>query len=189
MPSFVNSPINLRLDQVPPDALPIELQNALFPLYNAFQQVLSAFQSFVGVSQWDQEIWSQLDPSQTIFPQFHNRLYVIASEAINAGAPINLFSNAGVLNVRNANATNNTKPAQGVASMNIAALAMGEVILGHALVTATAAFVIGTVYYLATANGQYTSVAPVAAGNIEQFLGVALNANELFFNCAGWITH
>jgi hypothetical protein len=189
MPSFVNSPINLRLDQTPPDSLPVELQNALAPLYNAFQQILSAFQSYVGVSVWDAEIQSQLDPSQTIFPQFHNRLYVIASEAIALGAPVNVFSNAGVLGVRNANATDATKPAHGYATAAIAGATRGEVILGHGLVVAQGAFVIGQAYWLNTVNGQYVAAPPVAAGNIEQFLGVGLSANELFFNCSGWIRH
>lgn len=189
MPSFVNSPINLRLDQTPPDHLKPELQAALAPLYNAFQQILSAFQTFVGVSQWDTEIWSQLQPDQTVFPQFHNRFYVKASEAIVAGAPVNVFSNAGVVNVRNANATDTTKPAHGYATSAMVNGVFNEVILGHGLLQAVGAFVIGQAYWLSTVNGQYTTVPPVAAGNIEQFLGVGLNANELFFNCSGWIRH
>src|SRR5882672_5773501 len=170
MPSFVNSPINLRLDQSPPDHLPVELQSALAPLYNAFQQLLSAFQNYGGISQWDPEIWSQLSPDQTLFPQFPNRFYPIASEAIGLGAPINLHSNAGVINCRNANATDTTKPA-------------------HGLVIATGAFAIGQNYWLNTVNGQYVVAPPVAAGNIEQFLGVGISANALFFNCSGWIRH
>lgn len=189
MPSFVNSPINLRLDQAPPDYLPPELQNALAPLYNAFQQLLSAFQTYVGVSQWDQDIWSQLDPSQTIFPQFPNRLYVKATEAIALGAPVSLLLSGGSLQVRNANATDGTKPAHGYATAAIAGGVLGEVILGHGLLIAPGAFVTGTNYYLAIVSGTYTAVPPVAAGNIEQFLGVALSANELFFNCGSWIRH
>lgn len=189
MPSFVNSPINLRLDQAPPDSLPIELQAALAPIYNAFQQILSAFQTFVGASQWDADIWSQLTPDQTIFPQFHNRLYVKAGEAIALGAPVNVFSNAGVLGIRNANATDTTKPAHGYATAAIINGAFGEVIVGHGLLTVPAAFVIGQNYWLSTVNGQYVTVPPAAAGNIEQFLGVGLSANLLFFNCSGWVRH
>jgi hypothetical protein len=37
----------------------------------------------------------------------------VASEAITAGAFVNYYSNAGVLNVRNADATTNAKPANG----------------------------------------------------------------------------
>ena len=189
MPSFVNSPINLRLDQSPPDHLPVELQSALAPLYNAFQQLLSAFQNYGGISQWDPEIWSQLSPDQTLFPQFPNRFYPIASEAIGLGAPINLHSNAGVINCRNANATDTTKPAHGYVTAAIANGVRGEVILGHGLVIATGAFAIGQNYWLNTVNGQYVVAPPVAAGNIEQFLGVGISANALFFNCSGWIRH
>ena len=189
MPSFVNSPINLRLDQTPPDSLPVELQGALAPIYNAFQQLLSAFQTYGGISQWDADIWSQLTPDQTVFPQNANRLYVRAGEAIALGAPVNVFSNAGALGVRNANATDTTKPCHGFATSVIANGSFGEVILGHGLLTVTAAFVIGQNYWLSTVSGQYVTVPPAAAGNIEQFLGVGLSANLLFFNAAGWVRH
>jgi len=149
-------------------------------LYNAFQQLLSAFQNYGGISQWDPEIWSQLSPDQTLFPQFPNRFYPIASEAIGLGAPINLHSNAGVINCRNANATDTTKPAHGYVTAAIANGVRGEVILGHGLVIATGAFAIDK---LLAEYCEWTicSSSSVAAGNIEQFLGVGISANALFF--------
>lgn len=191
MPAFINSPINLRLDYKPPDHLPPEIRNALEPLYNAFHQILAGIQSYVAPLQWDQELWDQLLPTQTIFPNFHNRLYLKAAETILFGAAINVFASGGVLKVRNANATDSTKPAHGFCSTSGGLLAgvTGEVILGHGLLTTVGAFTLGTNYWLNTVDGQYINIPPVVAGNIEQFLGVALNANDLFFNCSGWIQH
>jgi len=191
LPVFINSPINLRLDYKAPDHLRPELREALEPLYNAFHQILSGIQSYVAPLQWDQEIWSQLQPQQTIFPHFHNRLYLPATETIAFGAAINLFSTAGTLSARNANATTAAKPCHGFCSTTGGLLngVTGEVILGHGLLTTVGAFAMGNNYWLHTLDGQYVNVPPVADGNIEQFLGVALNANDLFFNCSGWMRH
>jgi hypothetical protein len=187
----VNVPINARIGLKPDEALPEPIRFALEPVYDAIQQILASFQSLVGTGQYSpQADWPNLTPDITVFPQFHNRLYVIAGEAIAYGAMVSLYSNAGVLTARNANATDNTKPCIGFCS-NIGGIAngtVGEIILMRGLM-ATNGLTVGQLYWLSTSNGQITATRPVAAGNIEQFIGIALSTTLLLTNIGGYIQH
>lgn len=174
-----------------PDAVPAELAAkdpqvaALFgQLYNAFQQIQLALHTYVGISQQLQALWPQLDFEQTMHLFSPSRIYLKASEALIYGDVVNIFDNAGTLQVRKANATNNTKPAHGFCTTlaGIAAGSYGECILNHGLLTGVAGLVRGSRYFLSTAAGLVTTVAPVAAGNIEQALGIALSATTLLYN-------
>lgn len=182
-----NLPFSIGL----PDSAPSELKlkdpataAVIEQIYTAFQQMQIALHVVLGVGQQLQTQWSMLSPDQTLHLFSPNRIYLIASEAILFGAAINIYDNAGVLTVRNANATNNTKPCHGfcTTAAGIANGAYGESILNFGLLTGVAGLVRGTRYFLSTANGLVTAVAPVAAGNIEQALGLALSSTMLLFN-------
>jgi hypothetical protein len=186
-----SSPVDFRIPQGPPDGLPPAITGAFEEVYNTMQQFILAFVNNCGIGQQRPNDWSALAGSpSTILANNMGRLYVLASENIAFGAAINLFNNGGVLGARNANATNNTKPCDGFCSTSggITAGSVGEVIVCGGTTTITG-LVLGTRYYLSTSNGQVTAVAPVAAGNIEQYLGVALSTTTLLFNIGYWIQH
>ena len=65
----------------------------------------------------------------------------------------------------------------------------GEVTLMQGLSQAHSGLTIGSRYYLSTTPGALTTTAPVAVGNIEQFVGIALSDNLLYFNSGTWIQH
>ena len=113
-----------------------------------------------------------------------------ASEALAAGALVNIWSNAGTPNARNANATDATKPAQGFVVAAVAALANATVYFPGQIVTGIAGLTIGAAVFLSAAtSGGVTSTAPVATGNLVQQVGTALSATSFVFNPAPGIIH
>jgi len=177
-----NLPFSIGLGDVP-DNLPPEFKSFADTLYNAFQQLLLACHNELGVGQQLQSLWSILGYNQ-LHRASMGRLYCLTSEVIAYGAAVNLFSNAGVLTARNANATNNTRPAHGfcLVSGGSASGVYTEVVLNRGLVTGFAGLTLGTRYFLSTSNGQVTAAAPAAAGTINQALGLALATDVLLFD-------
>lgn len=104
-----------------------------------------------------------------------------SSENLTAGDFINLYSNAGTINVRKADATTNAKPADGFVLANVTSPASATVYLISAINTAVSGLTVGADYYLSTTPGTVTSTAPSAAGNIIQRLGKARTAAALIF--------
>lgn len=104
-----------------------------------------------------------------------------ASEAIAAGALVNVWNNAGSLAVRNADQTNPSKQADGFVLSAIASGATGTVYLNPAIITGLTGLTQGSIYYLGTV-GALTLTAPSAAGSICQQVGKALSATQFQFN-------
>lgn len=104
----------------------------------------------------------------------------VASESIAAGALINLWSNAGVLNVRNADQTAIGKRAHGFAQAAISSAATGIVVLTDGVITGLSGLVVGTEYFLGTA-GAVTATVPTGTGTVLQKVGVARSTTELEF--------
>ena len=186
----LNSPLSIALTQTPVD-WPKELQGPAQDLYSAVFQLQNAFVNLCGIATQPKTLWSQLTAAQTVFAQNMDRTYLQATETIAAGAIVNVFGSGGKAKCRNANATDNTKPAHGYCNVVGGGVNADflEIILFKGLCTLFSGLTPGQEYWLAIANGQVTAVAPVAAGNIEQFLGVALDANSLFFNSHYRIQH
>lgn len=188
--SQINSPLSIPIPR-DPVGIPPELRGQFEDLYNALFQIQAAFVNYCGIGPQDSSLWNQLTATQTILQQNMNRFYAQATEQIAGGALVNLVNVGGVVQVRNANATDNTKPAQGFCNTSggVPSGTFGEFILFGGLDTLISGMVPGTVYYLSTNNGLITSVKPVAAGNIEQMVGIALDANTLYFTAHYWIQH
>lgn len=183
----ISSPVDFRIGPNPPE----KTADAIAELYSAMQEVIQTFVNFCGIGQQPFQFWTQLaGSSATVLSGNLGRIYVKAGENISFGAMVNLFSSAGVLTARNANATNNTKPMDGFCTTvgGILSGAVGEVTLSTGIAS-IAGLVLGTRYYLDVNNGLVTAVAPVAAGNIEQYLGIALEATKLYVNAGYWIQH
>jgi hypothetical protein len=187
-----NLPFNTGLSDTPPPTQDPVVQSIYNSFYNAFLQIQQSMHQYLGLGQQLQSLWDLLKYDQTLHQASVNRLYVKASETITYAQAINLHDNGGVLNVRLANATNNTKPCHGFCTTlaGIASGVSGEVILNFGLLTGITGVVRGTRYFLSTTNGLITATAPVAAGNIEQPLGLALDTVALHFGFGfGFIQH
>ena len=191
MPVFNAPDTEFYFSSIPPASAPLDTQMAFTDVYNALTRLQTVLVNKCGIGPQNYNNWSVLDNS-TRFMQAGNlnRFYAQASEAIAYGAAVNLFLSGGKLKARNANATNNTKPARGFCSV-AAGLALndyGEFILLSGTAT-IAGLNAGQNYFLSTTNGLVVNTPPVAAGNIEQFLGVALSSTVLAFNLNYWIQH
>ena len=104
---------------------------------------------------------------------------ILASEAIAAGDFVNVYTNAGVANMRKADATTD-KPANGYVLAAVANAASGLVYFG-AINNQRTGLIPGTLYFLATTPGSVAATAPTGAGNIVQAVGYALSATESAF--------
>jgi hypothetical protein len=106
---------------------------------------------------------------------------VLASEAIAAGNFVNIYNNAGTLNVRKADNSAAAKYANGFVLAAIASGGSGTVYLEGSN-TALSGLTPGTRYYLG-AGGAATTTPPAltATGSIIQDLGNSTNATTILF--------
>ncbi len=179
---------NFVIPYAVPANTPPQFMGLVSPIYIAFQNIIQTLINFCGIAPRNstQLLSSLNDPTACLANNVH-RFYTEATETIAQGSPINLYASSGVLFVRNASATNNTKQADGFCSQSggITAGAVGEVILGDGVAT-TSGLTPGTRYYLGTTAGSYSATAPSAAGNISQPLGIALTSTALKFQTSGF---
>lgn len=105
---------------------------------------------------------------------------VIASEALSAGNMINVYSNAGTLNARKADATAAGKEANGFVLAGVSSLAAATVFF-EGTNTQLSGLTVGSRYFLDTTAGAVTTTPPAASGNVAQYIGVALSATEISF--------
>jgi hypothetical protein len=112
---------------------------------------------------------------------------ILTSENIAAGSFVNVYSNAGVLNARKADATAEGKEANGFV---LATTTSGQNALVYFEGTNTqlTGMTVGARQYLATTAGARTETPPSTAGNVIQYLGVALSATELTYEADDAIT-
>lgn len=119
----------------------------------------------------------QIDP--TMLPG-SGAFTATASEAIAAGAIINLWNSTGALKVRNADNSAVGKRAHGFASAAIASGASGTVNVGDGVINGLSSLTIGTQYFLGAA-GAPTATVPTGTGTIIQGVGVATSATAIEF--------
>jgi hypothetical protein len=112
---------------------------------------------------------------ETMLPSYE-ALTFTASEAIAAGAFVNIWNNSGTANVRNANATDNTKPCNGWAPASISPSAMGTITFVDInsfvpLGSFTIANVGQEVFLSTTSGGMVAASNTFTTGNLVQCLG------------------
>jgi hypothetical protein len=106
---------------------------------------------------------------------------VTTSEALSAGDLVNLWNDAGTLKARKADATTVGKGAIGFV---LAAFGSGVTALVYfdGTISGLSGLTLGSRYYLSkTAGGVVASVAAYTAGNVVQYVGIAMSATELTF--------
>jgi len=116
---------------------------------------------------------------QTMLPE--NPTFTLpASENLAAGDLVNLWSNAGTLNMRKADNTSTAKRADGYIESAVTSGNSGSPTLGGGIANGLSGLTIGADYYLGTSGGVSTSI-PSASGSIVQYVGRAKSATELIF--------
>ncbi|AGH07411.1 hypothetical protein SUFG_00044 [Sulfitobacter phage phiCB2047-B] len=105
---------------------------------------------------------------------------IVAFGALAAGDFVNVYNDSGTSKVRKADASNGTAPANGFV---LAAVVSGDpaTVYWGGLNNQLSGLTPGR-HFLSTTPGQSNHVAPAASGNIVQRLGIAVDANTIFFN-------
>jgi hypothetical protein len=160
-------------------------QKFLIPGAAGFPDVLAAVQASAGAA--DAGKIPALNASGFIDPTMMNGVgpdqlaSVLASEAIAAGAIVNLYNNSSVINVRNADASaaSRGKIAIGYAPAAILNAASGAVYMSG-IITGLSGLTIMSAYFLGAA-GALTTTVNTTAGQTNQFVGWALSATTLLF--------
>lgn len=107
-------------------------------------------------------------------------LSVVASEILAAGDIVSIWNNAGTANVRKADGTAEGKEVHGFVLSGFAASATA-LVYNEGKITGLSGLTIGARYYMTTTAGTISATAPAAAGNVSQFVGVAISATTLNF--------
>lgn len=126
---------------------------------------------------WPAGYWQRLSFQVGPAATFPVSLQVLASENLAAFAVVNLWNNAGAMNVRNANATDNTKPVDGWVTQ---AWAQGQIATVYAFALVLGGYsglTAGLPVYLANTAGGLTQT----AGNPSQLLGKAVSATQIIY--------
>ena len=104
------------------------------------------------------------------------------SEALSAGALVNIVDVSTVPTARNANATDVTKPAMGFVLAATTSPSNATVYFPGQVVTGVSGLTTGASVYLSAAtSGAVTSTAPATAGNLIQQVGTALSPTSFIF--------
>lgn len=176
-----------------PEGVPPELYSNFLTIYNSIHNLARQIATYAGVDEQPSDIWSQLSVDDTLIVGNMNRWYVKQNEALLFGQVVAPVLVGAELRVRKANATNNTKWACGIVSSSdhvSGADNFCEVRVGNWFCDGIAGLTPGARYWLSTVDGLITNVAPVAAGNIEQYIGWAVAGNRLLVDISGnYIQH
>lgn len=189
--SNFTAPVDFRLSANPPAGIAdVNAQAAIEELYNSAQQIFSTLVDNCGIGPQAFSLWQLLSGSpSSILSQNMHRLYIPVTVPVVLGNALHIISNAGILSAELANATNNTKPC--LAFANSAAVNPGDMIeaIVHSGIISVNGLTVGAKYFLSTTDGVISNAPATAAGNIEQYLGFAIDTTHLFFNSHYWVQH
>jgi hypothetical protein len=110
-----------------------------------------------------------------------NTVPALASETLAANDLVNLYNNAGIINVRKADATTEGKECHGFVKAGFAGAAMATVYPSGDTITALTGLTPGTRQYLSTTPGARTETAPSTTGNVVQMIGTSASATTIIF--------
>jgi hypothetical protein len=193
LPASYNSPVDFRISQSPPVINNLtDANQAIADIYACLQQVIRTFVDIGGIGQQTSALWPALNGTTRGLTEGNTRRLICrATENILFGAIISLIAGGdGIIQARNANATNNTRIADGYCSTigGIVAGSLGEVILGTGVVNISGV-IVGQRYWLSTISGLISNVPALGAGNVEQLLGIGIDPLHIWFSCGMWLQH
>lgn len=110
---------------------------------------------------------------------------VISSENLAARDMVNVYNNAGTLNVRKADANNNM-PCNGYVINAVVSPAACDVYF-DGIISGFTGLTPGARQFLHTTAGERTETPPSASGDLVQYIGVALSATEIEFDPADYV--
>lgn len=110
---------------------------------------------------------------------------VISSENLAARDMVNVYNNAGTLNVRKADANNNM-PCNGYVTAAVTSPAAADVYF-DGIISGFVGLTPGARYYLSITAGEITATPPSGSTEIVQFIGYAVSATEIEFDPTDYV--
>lgn len=130
----------------------------------------------------------KLDPSTLPNGVGQDAISLPASEALAAGDLVNIWLDTGVVKIRKADATAEGKEAHAFVTSSVSSGVNGTAFF-EGRITGKTGLTAGARYYLDAATpGGVTLTSPAAAGNVSQFVGVAVSTTSIDFEAANPIT-
>ncbi len=111
---------------------------------------------------------------------------IVSSENLTAGNLVNVWNDGGTVKVRKADSTTSGKEAIGFLLTGVNAPVAATVYF-EGINTALSGLTSGSRYYLSTTAGTITDTPPNAAGNVLQYVGLAISTTELSFEASDGI--
>lgn len=110
------------------------------------------------------------------------RISLVSGESVSAGVFVNIYVDSGVVKIRPADSTDGTKPAHGYCTVAVSEGNPGSVLLSHGVILTNTAGLLtpGANQYLG-ADGFTTETAPVTAGHLRQYLGIAITETTMVY--------
>lgn len=187
------SPIDYRLARSPINVDDPNTQKNFNDLFDFAQQVIQGLLRYCGIGQFDPNVWNLLaaSPGFTENVGNLNKLYAPGKVVIAPTLFISLVNNAGVLNADIASAAAGVvKQADGFTTTGAAHVGdIAECITQSGLLNYGGAILtIGQRYWLA-GSGLIRTTPATAAGQLEQYLGIAITTSQLLVNLGPAIQH
>jgi len=186
-----NAPLDFRIPFTAPENIDPPVRLAFEEVYAGMRQIIRALVDLCGIGPKTVGEWTKYKNStSTILSGNLRRFYAEAAEDITSNQLIAFWDSGAGLKVRLANATDNTRVAVGYCSTASGVLTggVGEFVLGTG-VPLFAGLTIGAHYWLSTTAGAISNTPAVAAGNVEQYVGIAISTTELSLALGPWIQH
>jgi len=182
-------PFQLGLPELPEtgsrEVKPKELEQDLRFSFNAIHNLAEGIANSTGLQPLSSGYQNLANSASTIGAS-KQRIYAPATVAITYGEIVNVWDNAGNVEVQLADATDATKPGHGICN-TVGTCAIGdviEIVLPNCHVGSIGGLTGGVLYYLSTTPGAIQNTAPAASGNIVQAVGLALTATDFYFHMA-----
>lgn len=188
--SGYNAPTDFRIPQLPGNLDP-NVASAFAQSFSAIQQIILTLVTNCGVGPRNVDQWLELAGNPiTLLMGNLNRFYVQAAVDIPFGAAVALVQSGSIVTAELANATDATKPARGFCTTSGGILIgeVGEVQISTGIIE-IAGLTPGSPYFLSTTDGLIAPTPAVAASNIEQYVGFALDEVNFAFNTGYWRLH
>lgn len=186
-----SAPLDFRIPSQAPTNVEPAVRVAIEEVYATLNLVVRALVNNCGIGPQLPMNWSNVAGNpRTLLSSNLRRFYARAAEPINTYSIVALFDAGTEIQMRLADATDNTRVAVGYCNTpgGLIVNQVGEFILGTG-VPLFAGMTPGAHYWLSTTAGNISNAPAVAAGNVEQYLGVAFSATELNFSCSAFIQH
>jgi hypothetical protein len=178
----IGNRITIALPSLPNNELNPILYAELSIIYRAIRNLLDGVSKLTGIDSTAQEEWALTPESSTILTGNATKMYPVASELVSIGQLVNLFDNAGTLGARLASANSATTVAHGIAASPAGPGGRFEMQYLRSYVASIGGMVPGTLYYLSTTAGAIQNLPPLAAGTIQQPVGVAVTSSGLLLD-------